>query len=49
MVEQSGQRVPVTWPDRDRVEDQDTPFKIKVHFEGPDVEAAHVYALYLRR
>ena len=47
VVDKSGLRVPVTWPGRDRVEGEGAPFKIKVHFEGPDVEAPRVYALYL--
>ena len=46
-MRESGLRIPVSWPGKDGVQGMDEPFKIKVNFEGSNVEGIRVYALYV--
>ena len=46
VVTESGLRTPVSWPGGNGIPSMETPFKVKVSFEGAEVAGIRVYALY---
>ncbi len=47
VLSESGLRIPVSWPGKEGIRGLAEPFKVKVSFEGAEVEGIHVYALYI--